>query len=110
LDNITNCQADSRSGQVVAVHHALLDALDAHDEAFVYIRAGGDGIVCEPVVLGEFALFCRQQRQNRGQRVDAEVFAIRDAQLGAFREFKIVADSQPQTDRPSIRSTVTRRS
>ena len=71
---------------------ALVDAFDAHDEALVDIGAGGDGIARHPVVFAEFALFGGEQGQDGGERVDAEVLAGRDAQLGAFGEFEIVAD------------------
>ena len=54
----------SPSGQLIAVHRSFIDALDAHDQAFIDIGAGGDRIVGQPIVIRQFALLGRQQRQD----------------------------------------------
>ena len=54
-------------------HRPPPDPLDAHDHALVRIGARDEGVLLEPVALGQLALLRGEQRQDRLERVDAEM-------------------------------------
>ena len=74
------------------------------------VGAADEIVALEPVLVGEPPLLRRQERQHRLQRIEAEVLPLGDSHAARLGELEIVATSSPQTERPSIRSTVTRRS
>ena len=74
------------------------------------IGAADQRILFEPVLRRQTALLRRDERQHGLQRVEAEVPPLRDPYVTRLGDLEVVADLSPQTERPSIRSTVTRMS
>src|SRR4029079_11308669 len=73
----------------------LADPLDAHDEAFVRIRACDQRVAFEPVLRGQPPHPRREQREHRLEREEAEVLAVRDAHATRLRDLEVVADLEP---------------
>src|SRR5438046_5547488 len=74
---------------------ALADSLDAHQDALVWVGAGHQGVVLEPVVIRQPPLYRRQQRQYRRKRVDAEMAAARNPDVAALGHLERVAGFEP---------------
>jgi hypothetical protein len=69
-------------------------ALDSHDQALIRIWTADQGVLLQPVVLGQLSLFSRQHRERRTQGIDAEVASGWNAKPAALGQLKVVSDRQ----------------
>jgi hypothetical protein len=78
-----------------SVHQrALREALDPHHDSARRDRAADEAVPLEPVLVGQAAHLCGQQRHHRLQRVQAEVVSLRNPDAARLRHLEPVADRE----------------